>query len=146
VLESIHHRAAKTSQITGLIFDRSIQVADFLAGLSESIGTVQVYSADGSSLMSSSDNLGTGMQVKVTSGTQSKTYTVVIYGDINGDGLVNIVDFVKMKRHILYISRISDTLQFQAANIKKQPTKDVSVIDLVYLKRHILGLNRINQD
>jgi len=30
-----------------------------------------------------------------------KTYDIVVYGDINGDGAVNALDMIKLNRHIL---------------------------------------------
>ena len=35
------------------------------------------------------------------SGNLNKTYDIVIYGDINGDGAVNALDMIKLNRQIL---------------------------------------------
>ena len=41
------------------------------------------------------------MAVYDASGNLKKTYDIVIYGDINGDGAVNALDMIKLNRHIL---------------------------------------------
>lgn len=50
------------------------------------------------------DNLGTGTQITVQSSDGKNiyhTYTILCYGDINGDGLVGIADFAKLRAYIL---------------------------------------------
>lgn len=90
--------------------------------------------------------LGTGNKCvvyDVSGTTKLKEYTVVIYGDVDGDGLVSSKDMLYLKRHILGISELSGAF-LNAANITK--TDDgVNSKDMLYLKRHILGISTITQ-
>ena len=70
-------------------------------------------------------------------------YTVVLYGDINGDGKINSVDLLVLQRHILEIQTIEEIFQ-KAGNINKNGKKPTSV-DLLLIQRHILELQIIKQ-
>ncbi len=94
--------------------------------------------------------VGTGSKIKIirTTQTNNKTetlaeYTVVLYGDVNGDGKINSVDLLVLQRHILEIQKIDEIFQ-KAGNINKNGRKPTSV-DLLLIQRHILGLQIINQ-
>lgn len=63
-------------------------------------GTVKLLTSSGSE---NSGKVATGNKVAVydASGNLKKTYDIVVYGDINGDGAVNALDMIKLNRHIL---------------------------------------------
>ena len=54
-----------------------------------------------------SGKLTTGTVVTITEGNESKSYNVVLYGDINGDGVVNGLDLIKVQKHILGVAFIN---------------------------------------
>ena len=80
--------------------------------------------------------------ITVTEGSESKSYTVVLYGDINGDGVVNGLDLIKVQKHILNVAKLSGA-SLKAAD----PSKDNAVngLDLIKVQKHILGVAFINQ-
>lgn len=84
--------------------------------------------------------VGTGMKLKA--GTD--TYTVVVTGDIDGDGSVNSLDLLLLKRCILGLQPLSGAAA-AAANIDRDAAANVNSTDLLKLKRYILGLDQINQ-
>lgn len=87
------------------------KAADFLAGLSVDGGTVKLVGADGK------QNQGlaaTGNKVEVYVDNKKKTsYEVVIYGDVNGDGEINVLDMIKVNRHILGLDKLSGVYLLQ---------------------------------
>ena len=94
--------------------------------------------------------VGTGSKIKIIRTTQTNNttetiaeYTVILYGDVNGDGKINSVDLLVLQRHILEIQTIDEIFQ-KAGNINKNGKKPTSV-DLLLIQRHILGLQIINQ-
>ena len=90
------------------------------------------------------DLITTGSKLLVKEGENLlKTYTFIIYGDVNGDGKINSVDLLVLQRHILEIEKI-DGVYFKAGNIRKDGKKPTSV-DLLLIQRHILGLQIIEQ-
>ena len=69
-------------------------------------------------------------------------HDVVIYGDINGDGKISVVDLVMMQKQILGTSQLSGAYA-AAADISRDGK--VSVKDLVLLQKHIINAAQIEQ-
>lgn len=85
----------------------------------------------------SSNTIGTGTQVKTTTG---ETYTIIIYGDVNGDGKVNVRDVQKIVQHLLYGSTytLSGASRI-AANVENEHTDVIDVRDAQRIVQFILG-------
>lgn len=77
-----------------------------------------------------------------SSGEEVSRYEIVIYGDANGDGEVDLFDFVVVKRSILGISEPSG-IYWKAADCNKDG--EIDLFDFVVIKRYILGLGDVNQ-
>ncbi len=86
----------------------------------------------------------TGDVMQVLSGTTVvKQYPLVIYGDIDGNGQINILDLAYVKRQVLDISYLNGVYG-RAANIDGS-SNGITILDLTYMKRHILGIQSIKQ-
>ena len=85
--------------------------------------------------------LYTGMNIKITSGITSN-YTVVIYGDNNGDGVIDILDLLKIQKHLLGVNKLKNAY-LNASDINKDGVIDI--IDLLKMRKHILNVNKIEQ-
>ena len=85
--------------------------------------------------------LYTGMNIKITSGITSN-YTVVIYGDNNGDGVIDILDLLKIQKHLLGVNKLKNAYLY-ASDINKDGVIDI--IDLLKMRKHILNVNKIEQ-
>ena len=84
--------------------------------------------------------VGTGTTISIN----GKIYTVVIKGDINGDGKITAADYVKVRMHIL--KRISlDGAELLASHVITGNSKPVSAADYIAIRRHILGIKLIAQ-
>ena len=70
------------------------------------------------------------------------SYTVVIYGDVNGDGKTSIVDVVALRRNILGTYELN-ACRLAAADVNRDSR--VSIVDVVACRRSILGTYTINQ-
>ena len=103
--------------------------------------TVSVHNTDGTDKMGV---VGTGTIVRIKEGnTVVKEYKVVVYGDINGDGKISILDLSLVQRHILQLSTLSDV--YAKAADASQGNDGISILDLSYIQRHILGIAQIRQ-
>lgn len=71
-----------------------------------------------------------------------KKYEVAIYGDINGDATVSVVDLLYLKKYILGDISLNPVNK-EAADISKDGKIDV--VDLLLIKKYILGEYNINQ-
>lgn len=90
--------------------------------------------------------VGTGTTINlVTKDTKDiiQTYTVIIYGDMNGDGQIDVVDLLLLKRQITQKINLTGT-QLKSSIISKE-TSYPDVTDLLKLKRHITGKFNIEQ-
>ena len=85
---------------------------------------------------------GTGYTVAITSGGTNKTYTVVIYGDTNGDGEVTIFDLLRVQKIILNSTTLSGSYK-TAADVNKDGK--VTIFDLLQVQKDILGSSKITQ-
>jgi arabinoxylan arabinofuranohydrolase len=70
-------------------------------------------------------------------GTSDKKFTLIIYGDTNSDGSVNIADLTAIKGHILKISSL-EGVDFIAADMFKKGR--ISINDVLQVKKVLLGL------
>ncbi|MBQ7139929.1 MAG: hypothetical protein IJO32_00320 [Bacilli bacterium] len=82
-------------------------------------------------------SLGTGHKLKTYSNDELlNEYTLIVSGDINGDGQSNAADIIFMKSHILGKSTL-DGILFKAGDIDEN--NSVNATDIIYLKSYILG-------
>lgn len=114
--------------------------AALVSGLGLTAGTATVYKSDGTTVHTGV--VGTGNIVRITNGASTLTYTVVIYGDVTGDGVVNALDLLKVQKHIIGAGSLSG-VYLEAANVKKNGT--VSALDLLKIQKHIIGAAPIEQ-
>ena len=105
--------------------------------------TVTVTNASGSTITGSA-KVGTGSKVKVTSGDTSYEYTVIIFGDLNGDSIINSADLLKMRQHLLETNKLSDVF-LVAANTTRDNT-GINSADLLKMRQHLLETSSIKQD
>ena len=86
--------------------------------------------------------LKTGDIVAITSAKETKSFTVVIYGDTNGDGIINALDLLRIQKHILNVSNLTNA-SFKAADVSKDGS--INALDLLKVQKHILGAGYIEQ-
>lgn len=119
------------SVLTGLSVKTT--AAEFLSGFN---GNVTVVDASGNAL-SSTAYVGTGCVLRVTAnGTVTNVATVLIKGDVNGDGLLDLFDALAVKRNFLGTYDMNG-VYLKAACVSG--STEVSIIDYVMIKRAILG-------
>jgi uncharacterized protein YfbU (UPF0304 family) len=126
--------AAKT--IKNIPANRSF--TQFRNELIASIGMISFKNANGVPVSDEANTkVGTGFAVAVSDGDNIITYKTVIYGDINGDGLIGIADLSCVKLHLLNSAKL-ENLNYTAADVTND--EKVSISDLLLIKRHLLGI------
>lgn len=95
-----------------------------------------VKKADGTDISGTQDSIGTGMTITI----DGKTYTVVKYGDVSGDGAITPSDYVKIKNKIMGASSLNGAYE-RAADVNKDGT--ISPADYVKVKNHIMKVSSI---
>lgn len=101
--------------------------------LTKTGGKITITDKDGK--VKENGNIGTGDKINITSGT-TESLTVLIYGDIDGNGEIDVLDLVALKQHLLGTVSCSG-VYLNAANADEQGTIDV--IDLVAIKQYLLS-------
>lgn len=117
------------------------KVSDFTNKILETSNTAKVEIKTGNNIKNNG-YLYTGDTVTITSGTDIKTYSIVIYGDVNGDGTINALDLLKVQKHILKTSSLTGAYQ-KSADVNKDGT--INALDLLRVQKHILGDTFISQ-
>lgn len=128
--------------ITGI--EPGTGAADFVKNIAVSAsGSVKLLTSSGSE---NSGKVATGNKVAVydASGNLKKTYDIVIYGDINGDGAVNALDMIKLNRHILGKGTLTGAY-LEAADANRKGDGG-NALDMIIMNRHILGKSKISQN
>ena len=71
-----------------------------------------------------------------------RKYTLVLYGDVNGDGKISLVDLLRVQKHLLNTSRLSGAYK-TAADVSKDGS--LTILDLLRVQKHLLGTTKIKQ-
>lgn len=119
------------------------KVSDFVKNLNIVGGYAQVKNASGGNKANSAV-VATGDTVYIyyDNGTQYAKWTVLLYGDVNGDGKIDNSDRVKIRNHVLATSKLSGVYAV-AADVNKDG--QVNNSDRVKVRNHVLGSSLINQ-
>lgn len=130
-----------TNYVSGITV--GTKVSDFVKNLNIVGGYAQVKNASGAN-KSDSAVVATGDTVSIyyDNGTQYAKWTVLIYGDANGDGKIDNSDRVKIRNHVLGTSKLSGAMVV-AADVNKDG--QVSNTDRVKVRNHVLGTSLISQ-
>ena len=131
-----------SGSITGIKPGSSVE--DILNTFTVSGGTVTIY--DANDVAKTEGKVGTGDKVIIqnTSGTQKYTYTVVIYGDVNGDGAVNSVDVLMLRKYIFGTITLEGKM-LDAADTNRDGKSGTSV-DILAIRKNIFGIYDISQN
>jgi len=112
-------------------FVHGFKLGDSLISIKNKIGLN--YTSIGSNTL-----IATGIQFKYN----SELFTVVVYGDLNGDGKINSADLLKMRQHLLGTSVLNGVYK-EAGSIATGTT--INSADLLRIRQHLLGQKSINQ-
>lgn len=105
--------------------------------------SVELYDKD--NLLTNEQYMGTGDRIifKDDNGNVVHEYKTIIYGDLNGDGLINSLDVLILQKHILE-TRLLTGIYLKAGNISKNGNKPNS-LDVLKIQKHILETRLIEQ-
>lgn len=118
------------------------KVSDFVNNLNIQGGYAQVRDSGG--VKGNSEKVVTGDTVYVyyDNGTQYAKWTVLLYGDVNGDGTISNSDRIKIRNHVLGTNKLTGVC-FVAGDVNKDG--QVSNSDRIKVRNHILGTTPITQ-
>jgi hypothetical protein len=120
-------------------------VQEFKLGISASSKiTLSFKDAMGTKDLVETDKIGTGTIVNVLKdGVLSNSYSMVVYGDVNGDGDITLNDLSSMKEHINGKTLIADPYA-PAGDLYNEGS--ITLNDLVGVMAYISEAGIINQN
>ncbi len=128
-----------STYVTGIAV--GTKAATFVKNISATNCTVKLLTSSGTE---NTDTVATGNKVAVyVDGKQVKTYTVVIYGDINGDGKISVTDMARLYRYMN--GKVSLSACYRAAADVNRDGKEAKVTDMARLYNYLNGKASIKQ-
>ena len=94
--------------------------------------TIQITNKNGT--IKTSGALNTSDKLTITSNGDTKTFEIVLYGDINGDSQITLVDIVMLQKHLW-----KDATLTGSALLAADANKDgvVKLNDIVMIQKHL---------
>lgn len=74
----------------------STKVSDFKSKINTNATQINVY--NNTKLLSSNEKIATGMKLELKNGSKTLTYTLIVSGDVNSDGIADFKDLVKINK------------------------------------------------
>ena len=95
----------------------------------------KVETINGTAISSLDTLVGTGDKFTTTDGTE---YTIVVYGDVDGDGRINALDALQVEKSNVNMVTLDD-VQKEASDVKNDAR--VNSLDSLAIKRYVVGLS-----
>ncbi len=104
-------------------------------------GMVEIFD-ENNQLLDENEEIGTGMTIKITSGTQVEEYTTVVIGDLNGDSKMDDIDLLMIAQSALNKGNNLNGTQKRAADIHQDKCYGDD-IDLLKMAKVLVGLEEL---
>lgn len=127
----------KNTSVNGFLFGTSIGSVEQKLKAQNPVATIQIVSRNKISI------LATGDSIIIDNGSEKITYSVIIFGDTNGDGQINMIDLLRLQKHFTKVTSL--TSHYLAAADANRDGK-LDMIDLLRMQKQILGLSNITQN
>ena len=112
------------------------KIEDFLIGLNNEVSTIKVYDKEDNLIEDYTEIIKTGMKIKLE--YNDHTYdeaTVIVKGDINEDGLINVTDQAMLIGHVIGKETIDD---YRIYAMDLDDNEEINVTDQVELISYII--------
>ena len=119
----------------------NLQVGTTVSNLkSKTNGNELTFKNASGATLGDSEKLTTGSTITFSTG---ETYTIVIYGDLTGDGKINSADLLRLKEYLQGYVSLNQAYLESARLINT--VGNINSADLLRLKEYLQGQANINQ-
>ena len=106
----------------------------------ESKAKVTYYNKD--KQLKTSGIIASGDIINIKTDREEKSYSLIVYGDVTGDGKISSADYIAIKNHIMDVKKLSDIEKVWADANKDG---NVTSADYITIKNHIMDVKKITQ-
>ncbi len=106
----------------------------------ENKATVKYYDKDNKE--KKTGIVASGDKINIKTDREEKQYTLIIYGDVNGDGKIAASDYVMIKNHIMDTKKLT-SYELISADVNRD--NKIAASDYVMIKNHIMDVKPITQ-
>lgn len=117
-----------------VISNQSFNVLKSKINLLSNTSTLGLF--DSSQNMVSRDNIKTGDSIKINiNGIKDYNYSLAYLGDVNGDGLIGIIDYIRIMKDIMGTSKLSG-VSYEAGDMNRNG--NIDIIDYIRIMKIIM--------
>lgn len=117
-------------------------VSSFIGNIRDYNDTTEVTIKSSSGQIKTNDSFRTGDKITLTASNETKTYEVIIYGDVDGDGEITKTDLLRVQRDVFGYGALTGVYK-SASDINKDGKTDKT--DLLQVQRDVFGYASIKQ-
>ena len=117
-------------------------ISNIISNIKDKYSQANVIIKDKNNNQKTKGKISTNDKIIITINNQTIEYSTVIYGDVSGDGIIDITDLLKVQKHIKNVSVLSGNYLTGADTDKNG---NVDIIDLLKVQNHIKGIATISQ-
>ena len=120
------------SNITNFKYNTSVSK---LVSSLVSVGATNVVVTDAKGTkVSNSTKIGTGFKLTFDTSSEKKTFTFIVQGDPSGDGIISILDLLKVQKHLKGSKKLTG-VYLKAADTSGD--NSVTILDLLKIQKHL---------
>ena len=129
-------------QIRGLA--SKTKVEDFLKACKVENGSISVVNSSGTAKTTGYIATSDKVIIKDSAGKKISEYTCILYGDVNGDGVINIIDSYIIRKYNLGTYTLTGA--FLEAGDVNRGGDGINIMDAYMLRKYNLGQRTLNQN
>lgn len=132
LLSSKNYTINENYIIVSLKKDKSLTKNSFVSNIDFNSSSYRVLTSNEDEVSSSTSLIGTGMLLEI----EEKQFTIVVKGDVSGDGQILSNDALLIKRHLVYLKRLNEAQEI-AADVSND--NDVLSNDALLITKFLVG-------
>lgn len=147
VPETTYSTSLKTDESLGYLYGVAIgtTASEIKNNFTVTNGTVIITDKNGNEITDKKIGTGDKAIIKDMDGNIKKEYQFILFGDVDGDGVINIKDALLVRKHNLG-EKVLTGISLYSANVDRSQDGSVNIKDALIIRKYNLGERTISQD